>query len=52
MDITINQLIDYISKFVDYIEIGIDDCREKEYAVQKLEESVFWLTYLNGDGER
>ena len=47
MDITLEQITEYVSKFVDYIKSFTIDCREKEYAIQKLEEAVFWLTYLN-----
>lgn len=51
MDITINQIIETISKFVQYIDNCVEDCREKEFAIQKLEESVFWLVYFNEDKE-
>jgi len=47
MDITLTQITDYLSKFVDYINNCTCNCREKDYAMQKLEEAVFWLTYLN-----
>lgn len=49
MDITLEQITDYISKFVDYINSFTVDCREKEFVIQKLEEAVFWLTYLNNE---
>lgn len=47
MDLTLSQITDYISKFVDYLDNCTPSCREKEYAMQKLEEAVFWITYLN-----
>lgn len=50
MDITLDQITEYISKFVDYINNFTPDCREKEFTIQKLEEAVFWLTYLNEEG--
>lgn len=39
-------IIDYISKFVDYINNFTIDSIEKQNAITKLEEAVFWLTYL------
>ncbi len=51
MDITLEQITDYVSKFVDYINQCTIDCRGKEYAIQKLEEAVFWITYLNEGDE-
>lgn len=47
MDITLEQITECISKFVDYINNFTPDCREKEFTIQKLEEAVFWITYLN-----
>lgn len=47
MDITLEQITEYVSKFVDYINNFTPDCKEKNYAIQKLEEAVFWITYLN-----
>lgn len=49
MDITINQIIDYISKFVDYIDQCAPDSLEKNNAISRLEEAVFWMVYLNED---
>lgn len=43
----LEQITEYLSKIVDYINSFTTDCREKEYAIQKLEEAVFWMTYLN-----
>ncbi|MBO5138683.1 MAG: hypothetical protein J6B89_03475 [Bacilli bacterium] len=45
--ISTSEIIDALSKIVDYINLFIVDCREKENSIQKLEEAVFWLTYLN-----
>ena len=39
-------MIDCISKFVDYINNFTIDSIEKQNAITKLEEAVFWLTYL------
>jgi hypothetical protein len=51
MDITLNQITEYISKFVDYINNFTLDSRERDNAISKLEEAVFWITYLNEEGE-
>lgn len=47
MEINIEQITDYISKFVDYINNFTEDSIEKTNAITRLEESVFWLTYLS-----
>lgn len=47
MSTDLTMIIDYISKFVDYINNFTVDCVEKQNAVTRLEEAVFWLTYLN-----
>ena len=47
MDMEIEQITEYISKFVDYINHFIPDCIEKDNAISRLEEAVFWLTYLS-----
>lgn len=49
MNIGLDEIADYISKFVDYIDNFTVNCREKEFAIQKLEEAVFWIIYLNED---
>ena len=51
MDTTLEEITNYLSKFIDYINNFTPDCKEKEYSVQKLEEAVFWLTYLNESEE-
>lgn len=50
MDITLEQITDYISKFVDYINNFTLDSMEKDNAISRLEEAVFWITYLNEEG--
>jgi hypothetical protein len=47
MNTDIETMTEYISKFVDYINNFTVDCMEKTNAITKLEEAVFWLTYLN-----
>ena len=47
MSVDIETMTEYISKFVDYINNFVVDCMEKDNAITKLEEAVFWLTYLN-----
>jgi len=51
MDITLEEITEYVSKFVDYINNFTPDCIEKTNAITKLEEAVFWLTYLNESEE-
>jgi len=43
---TLKQIIEYLAQFSPYIEEFVVDCKEKEYAIQKINEAVFWLTYL------
>lgn len=50
MDITLEQITEYISKFVDYIDNCTLDSIEKNNAITRLEEAVFWITYLNEEG--
>ena len=47
MEVNIEQITEYISKFVDYINNFTEDSLEKNNAITRLEEAVFWLTYLN-----
>lgn len=47
MDINLKQITEYISKFVDYINNFTPESMERTNAITKLEESVFWITYLN-----
>lgn len=47
MDITLEQITDYVAKFVDYINNFTPDSLEKNNAISRLEEAVFWITYLN-----
>ena len=43
----INKIIEYLSSIVDYLKSFTSDSREKENAISRLEETIFWLTYLN-----
>lgn len=47
MDINLEQITEYISKFVDYIIQCVPDSLEKDNAISRLEEAVFWIVYLN-----
>lgn len=49
MDITLEQITNHLSSFVDYINNFTPDCVEKNNAITKLEEAVFWITYLNNE---
>lgn len=41
----ISQTTDSIDKIIQLMKIREEKTREQEIALQKLEESVFWLTY-------
>jgi hypothetical protein len=41
----IEKIIDAVSVFADYIENFTVESKERDIAVTKLEEAVFWLTY-------
>lgn len=45
--ITLEQLTEYISSFVDYLENFIPQSIERDNAITRLKESVFWLTYID-----
>lgn len=47
----LNQIIDCLAQFGPYIEDNVVECKERDYAVQRLNEAVFWLTYLLEQGE-
>ena len=42
----IEQIIDTICNFIDNIENFSKESKERDIAVTKLKEAVFWLTYL------
>jgi len=43
----INKIIEYLSSIVDYLESFTTDSIEKDNAISRLKETIFWLTYLN-----
>lgn len=47
MDINLQQITEYVSKFVDYINNFTPESIEKNNAITRLEEAIFWITYLN-----
>lgn len=48
---TLEEMTDAIASFVDYLKGFVPDSRERNMSIQKLEEAVFWLSYLNGVDE-
>ena len=42
----LEQITDYLSTFADYIESFTTESKERDIAVMKIKEAVFWLTYL------
>ena len=47
----IEQIIDAISIFADYIENFTEESKERDTAVTKLKDAVFWLTYTIENNE-
>ena len=45
--IALNQIVDYLSSFVSYIENFMPQSIERDNAISRLKETIFWLTYLN-----
>ena len=48
---TIEQIINIMSTFADYIERFTEESKERDIAVSKLKEAVFWLTYAIENNE-
>ena len=44
------EIIDLLDKLITYLKANVPN-REQDIAIQKLEESVFWLTYGTEDTE-
>ena len=42
----LEEIIDHLSIYADYIENFTSDSKERDIAIMKLKEAVFWLTYL------
>ncbi len=43
----LEQIINALSTFADYLESFTVESRERDTAVIKIKEAVFWLTYLS-----
>lgn len=41
----ISTMVDNLDKVIEYLKACQERTREQDIAMQKLEESVFWLTY-------
>lgn len=50
-DKTLEDIVNYLPVFIDYINNFVPYSRERDNAISKLEESVFWITYLNDSGD-
>lgn len=48
---TTKQILEALSVFADYIEHYYSQCRERDNVLNKLQEAVFWLTYISEDNE-
>jgi len=48
-EITLGNITELLSKLQNYIELYMSEGREKENAISRLAETVFWITY--GDEE-
>lgn len=42
----LEEIIDYLSIYADYIECFTAESKERDIALMKIKEAVFWLTYL------
>lgn len=51
MDNTLEEIVRCLASFVTYIENFVPYSRERDNAISKLEEAVFWITYLNDSGD-
>lgn len=51
MDVTLNAISEYLSIFADYIEKTIPYSRERDDDISRIQETVFWITYLNDSGD-
>ena len=47
----LEQITEALSIFADYIDRFYPPSRERDTALNKLQEAVFWLTYINEDKE-
>ena len=47
----LEEIINYLSIFADYVESYTAESKERDIAVMKLKEAVFWLTYLTDKEE-
>ena len=47
----IERIIDVLSTFADYLECFTAESKERDTAVIKIKEAVFWLTYLIDEEE-
>lgn len=45
----LEDIIDYLSVFADYVESFTAESKERDIAVMKLKEAVFWLTYITDE---
>ena len=42
----LDKIIDACSSFAAYLEDFMPECRERDNAITKLQEAVFWLTFF------
>ena len=43
----LDKIIEVLCVFADYVENFYPPSRERDTALNKLQEAVFWLTYIN-----
>lgn len=51
MNTITNEIIEALSTYANYIEHYYVESREKDMAITKIQECVFWLTFLNDSGD-
>lgn len=44
-EITLDKITELLSKLQNYLELYMPEGREKENAISRLSETVFWVTY-------
>lgn len=46
INVCISEMVDNLDKIIQYLQACQERSREQDIAMQKLEEAVFWLTYV------
>ena len=52
INVCISEMVDNLDKIIQYLQVCQERSREQDIAMQKLEEAVFWLTYVIEEDEK